>query len=49
MARLAFLPIALLRSGTLSEADTFWQIRADLLTLEQHAIPSVDSFSWTMA
>lgn len=48
-AWLAFLPFALLRSGTLGETDTFWQIRTGLLTLEQQAIPAVDSFSWTMS
>jgi hypothetical protein len=46
-AWLAFLPLALLRAGTLAESDTFWQIRTGLITLEQHAIPTVDTFSWT--
>lgn len=47
-AWIAFLPVALLRTGTLAESDTFWQIRAGLTTIEQRAIPSVDPFSWTM-
>lgn len=47
-AWLAFLPLALLRIGTLAETDTFWQIRTGLTTIEQQAIPTVDSFSWTM-
>jgi len=48
LAWLAFLPLAVLRSGTLAEADTFWQIRTGLLTIDHRAIPAVDTFSWTM-
>jgi hypothetical protein len=44
---LAFLPLALMRAGTLTEADTFWQVRTGLLTISQGAIPTADSFSWT--
>lgn len=48
IALLAFVPILLLRAGTLAEADTFWQIRTGLLTVASRAIPAVDTFSWTM-
>ena len=48
LAWLAFVPIAVLRAGTLAEADTFWQIRTGLLTISHRAIPAVDPFSWTM-
>jgi hypothetical protein len=48
LAWLAFLPMAVLRAGTLAEADTFWEIRTGLLTISQRAIPAVDPFSWTM-
>jgi len=47
LAWLAFLPVVVLRAGTLAEADTFWQIRTGLLTLSQRAIPTADPFSWT--
>lgn len=48
LAWLAFLPVAVLRAGTLSEADTFWQIRTGLVTISHQAIPRTDPFSWTM-
>ena len=48
LAWLAFLPVVILRAGTLAEADTFWQIRTGLLTISHRAIPRVDSFSWTV-
>jgi hypothetical protein len=48
VAWLAFLPVAVMRAGVLSEADTFWEIRTGLITLSHRAIPAVDSFSWTM-
>jgi hypothetical protein len=48
LAWLAFLPLAVMRAGTLAESDTFWQIRVGLVTLDHHAIPRVDTFSWTM-
>lgn len=48
LAWLAFLPVAVLRSGMLTEADTFWEIRTGLITISQRAIPTVDTFSWTM-
>jgi hypothetical protein len=48
-AWVALLPFALLRSGMLAEADTFWQIRTGQLTMSNRAIPSSDPFSWTAA
>jgi hypothetical protein len=48
LAWLAFVPVAALRAGELSEADTFWQIRTGLLTIAHRAIPATDAFSWTM-
>lgn len=48
LAWLVFLPVAVLRAGALSEADTFWQIRVGLVTIATHAIPTTDTFSWTM-
>jgi hypothetical protein len=48
LAWLAFLPVVVLRAGTLAEADTFWQIRTGLLTVSHRAIPAVDPFSWTV-
>jgi hypothetical protein len=48
LAWLAFLPIAVLRAGTLAEADTFWQIRTGQLAISHRAIPRVDPFSWTV-
>ena len=48
LAWLAFLPVAVLRAGQLSEADTFWEIRAGLLTIARRAIPASDPFSWTV-
>ena len=48
LAWLAFLPIVLLRAGTLAEADTFWEIRTGLLTISHRAIPGADPFSWTV-
>jgi hypothetical protein len=47
-AWLAFLPLVIFRAGILSEADTFWEIRAGLLTLAHRAIPAVDTFTWTV-
>jgi hypothetical protein len=44
---LAFLPLALLRSGVLAESDTFWQIRTGLDILRTHSIPDADPYSWT--
>ncbi|MGZ4493457.1 MAG: hypothetical protein ACXVWU_02040 [Nocardioides sp.] len=48
LAWCATLPIALIRAGMLSEADIFWQIRTGLLTMAHRAIPSVDTFSWSV-
>lgn len=48
LAWLALLPVVLLRACFLAESDTFWQVRAGLLTLDQGAIPSTDPFSWTV-
>lgn len=48
LAWLAFLPVAVLRAGTLSEADTFWEIRTGLITISHRAIPTLDTFTWTM-
>lgn len=48
MAWLVFLPIALLRAGSLGETDTFWQIRTGLFTIQQRGLPTVDPFSWTV-
>ncbi len=48
LAWLAMLPVAVLRAGLLGESDTFWQVRTGLLTMAQHAVPSVDPFSWTL-
>jgi len=48
VAWLAFLPMAVLRAGVLAEADTFWQIRTGLVTISARALPSVDTYSWTM-
>jgi hypothetical protein len=42
-----FLPFVIIRAGTLAESDTFWQIRAGLLTISLRAVPTHDSFSWT--
>ena len=47
LAWLAFLPVTVARAGTLSEPDTFWQVRTGLLTISHKAIPTVDPFSWT--
>jgi hypothetical protein len=47
-AWLAFLPLVIFRAGILSEADTFWEIRAGLLTIAHRAIPTVDTFTWTV-
>jgi hypothetical protein len=47
LAWVAILPLAVLRAGTLSETDTFWQVRTGLLIIGQRAIPQVDTFSWT--
>lgn len=47
LAWLAFVPVAVLRAGDLAESDTFWQIRSGQMILDQGAIPSTDSFSWT--
>jgi hypothetical protein len=47
LAWLLFLPLALMRAGSLTESDTFWQVRTGLLTLTQGSIPTTDSFSWT--
>lgn len=38
-----------MRAGILAEADTFWQIRTGLLTIQQRSIPSHDTFSWTVS
>ncbi len=48
LAWLAYLPVAVMRAGTLAESDTFWQIRAGLVTIDHRAIPRVDTFSWTV-
>lgn len=48
VAWLAFLPVVILRAGILTEGDTFWEIRTGLLTIAHRAIPTVDTFSWTM-
>lgn len=48
LAWLALLPIVILRACVLAESDTFWQIRAGLLTLENGTLPSTDPFSWTV-
>ena len=46
VAWLVFLPVVLLRAGSLGETDTFWEIRTGLLTIQQGSIPTVDPFSW---
>jgi hypothetical protein len=43
-----FLPFVIIRAGTLAESDTFWQVRTGLLTIASRAIPTEDSFSWTV-
>lgn len=43
----AMLPWAILRAGSLSDSDTFWQIRTGLLTMHRRSIPVTDPFSWT--
>jgi hypothetical protein len=48
VAWLAMVPVELIRAGTLAETDTFWQVRAGLLTLDEGTIPSTDPFSWTV-
>jgi hypothetical protein len=48
LAWLAYLPVAVMRAGTLAESDTFWQIRAGLVTIDHRAIPGADTFSWTV-
>jgi hypothetical protein len=48
VAWLAFLPLVIFRAGILSESDTFWEIRAGLLTIAHRAIPAVDTFTWTV-
>ncbi|GAC1440601.1 MAG: hypothetical protein NVS3B26_10260 [Mycobacteriales bacterium] len=45
---LTILPFAILRAGTLAEADTFWQIRTGEITIEKWRIPTHDTFSWTV-
>lgn len=45
---LAFVPFVLFRAGTLAEADTFWQVRAGLQTIDELRIPTHDTFSWTV-
>lgn len=49
LAWLAFLPLVMIRAENFAESDTFWQIRAGMLTLEQGSIPIRDTFSWTAA
>ena len=49
LAWLAFLPVVVLRAGTLAEADTFWQIRTGEWILDHHSIPRTDPFSFTAA
>jgi hypothetical protein len=48
LAWMAFAPVAILRAGELSEADTFWEIRTGLVTIAHRAIPATDTFSWTV-
>jgi hypothetical protein len=45
----SLVPLAIYRAGTLTESDTFWQIRAGLLMLAGGSIPRTDSWSWTAA
>jgi hypothetical protein len=47
LAWLAGLPVVLARAGDLHESDTFWQVRAGLLILDEGRLPTVDTFSWT--
>jgi hypothetical protein len=47
LAWLAGLPVILARAGDLHESDTFWQVRAGLLILDEGRLPTVDTFSWT--
>jgi hypothetical protein len=48
LAWLAFLPVVVFRAGLLVEGDTFVQIRIGQLIIAHHAIPAIDTFSWTM-
>ena len=47
LAWTCFLPVGLLRAGSLVESDTFWQVRTGLLILEERGLPDSDTFSWT--
>jgi hypothetical protein len=46
-AWLALTPWAVVRAGSLSDSDTFWQIRTGVLIMERRALPTTDPFSWT--
>lgn len=45
----AVAPVLLLRAEVLTESDTFWETRAGLQILQDHALPVVDTYSWTAA
>jgi hypothetical protein len=47
LAWLAMAPWAVLRAGSLSDSDTFWEIRTGMLIVDRGAIPTTDPFSWT--
>jgi hypothetical protein len=47
LAWACFLPVGLLRAGTLVESDTFWQVRTGLLILDERRLPDRDTLSWT--
>jgi hypothetical protein len=49
LAWLAFVPLAVFRAGVLTEPDTFWEIRIGRLIMAQHAIPAIDTFTWTVS
>ncbi len=40
--------MVLLRAGTLSETDTFWEVRTGLLAIAKGSLPAADPFSWTV-
>jgi hypothetical protein len=49
LAWAVFVPVAVLRAGTLAESDTFWEVRTGLFIWARHRIPTTDPFSWTVA
>lgn len=44
-----FIPVALLRAGSIAEDDTFWQVRTGLAELHRGQLLRTDELSWTAA